>query len=81
MEKIVPFTIASLALLLVAGCNNKASMENQSTNAPAERQPSAMNTNSSSGAEMTNAIPSTGMDTNNPATTNSMNTTTNMTPQ
>lgn len=82
----ITLTIAS-TLLLVAGCSNSASTDNQSTNAPTEQQPPAMNTNSPSGEETTNVAPftgvatnSAGMDANNPATTNNMNTTTNVAP-
>ena len=78
---------AASALLLAAGCSNNASTENQPTNAAAEQPPPAMRANPPVGSEMTNAVPSAGMNTNSagmepntPATTNSMNTPTNMTP-
>jgi outer membrane murein-binding lipoprotein Lpp len=72
MKKVILPVAAVSALLFAAGCSDNASTENQSTNAPEEQQPPAINTNSSSGAEMTNATPSAGADTNNPATTNGM---------
>ncbi len=79
MKKIFLPLAAASAWLLVAGCNNNSPTENQSTNAPAEQQPPAMNTNTSSGAQTTNAAPSAGadtnsagMETNNPGTTNTM---------
>ncbi len=87
MKKGLFLLAAASVLILAAGCNNNTSMDNQSTNAPAEQPPPAMNTNAPSGIEMTNAVHSTaavtnsaGMDTNNPARTNGMNTTTNAAP-
>jgi hypothetical protein len=79
MKRILLPLAAASAFLFVAGCNNNASTESQSTNAPAEQQSPAVDTNSASGAEVTNAAPSAGADmnsagveTNNPVTTNSM---------
>lgn len=85
--KIIVLPLAAVsALLLAAGCSNNTSTATQSTNATAE-QPPAMNTTLPAGAEMSNAVPSagmntnsTGMETNTPAATNNINTTTNMTP-
>jgi len=78
---------AASALLFATGCSNSASMENQSTNAAAGQPPSVMKANPPAGAEMTNAVPSAGlnassagMDMNSQAKTNTMNTNTNMAP-
>ena len=87
MKKIALSFAAASALLLAAGCNKSTSMENQSTNTTAEQLPPAMNATPAAGAEMSNAVPSAGMntnsagtDTNTPAATNNVNTTTNTTP-
>ncbi len=81
MKKIILSLAITPALLLVAGCNNNTSTDNQSTNAPAEQPSPAMSTNSSPGAEVTNAAPPTGTDTNSASMeTNTPATTNNMTP-
>lgn len=87
MKRIAFSFVAASALLLAAGCNKNTSMDSQHPNTATEQSSPAMNNTPPAGAAMTNAAPSAGMNTNSagmetnaPAVTNQMNTTTNMAP-
>jgi ABC-type oligopeptide transport system substrate-binding subunit len=64
MKTVALLFVIATASLLAVGCNKNTSTESQSTNEPWEQQPTAMNTNSPSAGENTNAAPSIGTGTN-----------------